>query len=56
MSLNKKLLVGAIAGLLFSANAAAVELGVDDARQYAEELVDGTALNDAGDRSGRRPD
>ena len=49
MSLNKKLLVGAIAGLLFSANAAAVELGVDDARQYAEELVDGTALNDAGD-------
>jgi len=39
MSLNKKLLASAIVGLLVSANAAAVELGVDPARAYAAELV-----------------
>jgi hypothetical protein len=38
MSLNKKLLASAIAGLLFSANAGAVILGTDDARVYASEL------------------
>lgn len=49
MSFNKKLLASAIVGLLISANAGAVELGVDDARLYAAELVDGTLLTDAGD-------
>jgi hypothetical protein len=38
MSLNKKLLASAIAGLLFSANAGAVILGTDDARVYASEM------------------
>ena len=49
MSLNKKLLASAIAGLLVSANASAVVLGVDPARVYAAEMVDGTLLTDAAD-------
>ena len=49
MSLNKKLLAGAIAGLLVSANAGAVVLGVDDAREYARELTKPVVLTDVGD-------
>ena len=49
MSLNKKLLVSAIAGLLISGNASAVVLGVDPPRQYARELVKPVALTDAND-------
>ena len=49
MSLNKKLLAGAIAGLLVSANAGAVVLGVDDAREYARELTKPVVLSDVGD-------
>jgi hypothetical protein len=49
MTLNKKLLAGAIAGLLVSANASAVVLGVDPARVYAAEIEDGTLLTDAAD-------
>lgn len=49
MSLNKKLLAGAIAGLLISANAGAVELGVDDAREYARELTKPVTLSDLDD-------
>ena len=44
MALNKKLLAGAIAGLLFSSNASAIVLGVDPAYPYALELVNGTVL------------
>lgn len=44
MALNKKLLAGAIAGLLFSTNASAIVLGVDDPYEYALELVNGTVL------------
>ena len=48
MSLNKKLLAGAVlAGLAFSANVSAVELGVDDALVFASEIEDGTFLNTA---------
>lgn len=43
MSLNKKLLAGAIVGLLFSANAGAVVLGTAS-YTYATELVNGTVL------------
>ena len=49
MSLNKKLLAGAIAGLLVSANAGAVELGADPAREYAREITKPVILTDAGD-------
>lgn len=49
MSMNKKLLAAAIAGLLFSANAGAVVLGVDDARVYASEIANGTTLTDLDD-------
>ena len=49
MSLNKKLLAGTIAGLLLSANAGAVVLGVDPAREYARELTKPVVLSDAGD-------
>lgn len=44
MSLNKKLLAGAIVGLLFSANANANVLDGTDAYVYATELVNGTVL------------
>ena len=50
MSMHKKLLSGAVlAGLAFSANVSAVELGVDDAVVFASELVDGTELSTAAD-------
>ncbi|MBW8366758.1 MAG: hypothetical protein K0M70_02740, partial [Arenimonas sp.] len=49
MSLNKKLLAGTIAGLLVSANAGAVVLGVDPARNYAIELTKPVVLSDVGD-------
>lgn len=49
MSLNKKLLAGTIAGLLVSANAGAVVLGVDPARNYAIELTKPVVLSDTGD-------
>jgi hypothetical protein len=42
MSLNKKLLAGAIVGLLFSANASANVLDGTDAYVFATELVNGT--------------
>ena len=46
MSLNKKLLAGAVlAGLAFSANVSAVELGVDDPLVFASEIEDGTELS-----------
>ena len=44
MSLNKKLLAGAVlAGLAFSANVSAIGLG-DDPLAFASELEDGTEL------------
>ena len=49
MSMNKKLLAGAIAGLLVSANAGAVVLGTDPARRYAVELEKPVLLTDAAD-------
>ncbi|PZO06179.1 MAG: hypothetical protein DCF27_12985 [Lysobacteraceae bacterium] len=49
MSLNKKLLAGTIAGLLVSANAGAVVLGVDPYRDYAIELTKPVTLTDVGD-------
>src|SRR3546814_2231973 len=49
MSLNYKLLASTVAGLLLSANAGAVVLGVDPARAYAAELEDGTTLTDPAD-------
>lgn len=49
MSMNKKLLAGAIAGLLVSANAGAVVLGTDPARRYAAEMEKPVALTDAAD-------
>ena len=49
MSMNKKLLAGAIAGLLVSANAGAVVLGTDPARRYAVELEKPVALTDLAD-------
>ena len=39
MSMNKKLLAAAIAGLLVAGNAGAVVIGTDPARIYAQELV-----------------
>ncbi|WP_339825109.1 hypothetical protein [uncultured Arenimonas sp.] len=47
--MNKKLLAGAIAGLLVSANAGAVVLGTDPARRYAVELTKPVLLTDAAD-------
>jgi hypothetical protein len=44
MSLNKKLLAGAIVGLLFSANASANVLDGTDAYVFATELVNGTDI------------
>ena len=49
MTFNKKLLAGAIAGLLVSANAGAVVLGTDPARRYAVELEKPVLLTDAAD-------
>ena len=49
MIVNKKLLAGAIAGLLVSANAGAVVLGTDPARRYAAEMQKPVALTDAAD-------
>ena len=49
MTFNKKLLAGAIAGLLVSANASAVVLGTDPARRYAVELEKPVALTDLAD-------
>src|SRR5690606_20996607 len=49
MSMNKKLLAGAIAGLLISANAGAVVLGSDPARRYAVELTKPVAITDLAD-------
>ena len=49
MTFNKKLLAGAIAGLLVSANAGAVVLGTDPARRYAVELEKPVALSDLND-------
>lgn len=44
MALNKKLLAGAIAGLLFSTNASAIVLDGVAPYKYALELVNGTVL------------
>jgi hypothetical protein len=49
MSMNKKLLAAAIAGLLVAGNAGAVVLGTDPARIYAVEIVNGTTLTDVND-------